>query len=287
MEARAVAGRQDEVRRQVHRMWGGVADAWEEHADYVDARGANVTARMLDVTRPVAGERVVELACGTGSVGIAASPLVGPGGHVVLSDVAPEMTRVAAARASARGLTNVTARQLDVEEIDEPDDAFDVVLCREGLMFAVDPARGAREIARVLRPGGRAAIAVWGPRERNPWLGVVLDVASEQFGAPIPPPGQPGPFALDDAGTLEGLLTGAGFEHVAVDELPVPYRAGAFEEWAARTAALAGPLANRLAALPAETRQQFAGRLRDAVQPYETGAGLEFPGVTLLAHAHV
>src|SRR5262245_52676138 len=122
METRAVANRQDEIRVQVHSMWGGVADAWEEHADYVDARGAAVAVHMLAVTHPAAGECVVELACGTGSVGIAASPLVGPAGQVVLSDVAPEMTRVAADRAAASGLTNVTARDLDIEDIDEPDD---------------------------------------------------------------------------------------------------------------------------------------------------------------------
>jgi ubiquinone/menaquinone biosynthesis C-methylase UbiE len=95
---------------------------------------------------------------------------VAPGGEVVLSDVAAEMTAIAAARAEARGLGNVRTRQLDLERIDEPDGSYDVVLCREGLMLVPDPARAAGEIRRVLRPGGRAALAVWGPRERNPWL---------------------------------------------------------------------------------------------------------------------
>src|SRR4249919_1726966 len=94
--------------------------------------------------------------------------------------VVAEMTSVASARAAARGLRNVIPRRLDLEEIDEPDASYDVVLCREGLMFASDPDRAAREIRRVLRPGGRAAIAVWGPRERNPWLGIVMTAVSEQ-----------------------------------------------------------------------------------------------------------
>ena len=94
-----------------------------------------------------------------------------PGGEVVLSDVVPEMTAIAAARAEALGLDNVSTCVLDLEQIDQPDDSYDVVLCREGLMFAADPARAAGEIRRVLRPGGRVALAVWGPRERNPWLG--------------------------------------------------------------------------------------------------------------------
>src|SRR5205823_2349511 len=104
-------------------------------------------------------------------------------GDVVLSDVAPEMTAIAAARAEAAGLINVSARDLDLEQIAEPDGSYDVVLCREGLMLVPDPVRAAREIRRVLRPGGRAAITVWGPRERNPWLGIVFDSVSAQLGA--------------------------------------------------------------------------------------------------------
>ena len=158
------------------------AGSWGEHAEYVDARGAAVTEQMLAASRPQPGERVLELACGPGGVGIAAARLVAPGGEVVLSDVVAEMTAIAAARATAAGAGNVQARVLDIERIDEPDASYDVVLCREGLMFAPDPARAASEIRRVLRPGGRVAVAVWGPRERNPWLGLVFDAVSAQTG---------------------------------------------------------------------------------------------------------
>ncbi len=196
----------DEIRTRVHGMWASVAGRWGEHADYVDARGASVTAKMLELTDPHAGERVLELACGAGGVGLAAAERVGPEGEVVLSDVVAEMTSIAAARAESRGLTNVRTCVLDLEQIEQPDGSYDVVLCREGLMFAPDPARAAREIRRVLRPGGRVALAVWGPRERNPWLGVVLDAVSAQIGAPVPPPGVPGPFSLGDADRVAELL---------------------------------------------------------------------------------
>ena len=244
----------DDIRANVHAMWASVADRWGEHADYIDARGAEVTARLLELTAPQAGERVLELACGTGAVGIAAAEL---GAEVVLSDVAPEMTALAAARAA--GLDNVSARPLDLEAIDEPDASFDVVLCREGLMFAVDPVAAAREVRRVLRPGGRFAVAVWGPRERNPWLALVFDAVSAQIGAPMPPPGVPGPFSLDDAARLAGVLRSGGLDAVAVSELAVPLRAGSFDEWFTRTSAIAGPLAQRLAAMP-EARASRAAR---------------------------
>ena len=200
MEARSIVKQPSrgadgaDLRAHMHGMWAAVAAAWGEHAEYVDERGARVTAELLRRSQPRPGDRVLELACGPGGVGLAAAELIAPGGEVVLSDVASEMTDIAAARAVALGLGNVSARPLDLEDIDEPGGSYDVVLCREGLMFATDPARAAREIRRVLRPGGRVAIAVWGPRESNPWLGLVFDAVSAQIGEPVPPPGVPGPF---------------------------------------------------------------------------------------------
>jgi ubiquinone/menaquinone biosynthesis C-methylase UbiE len=272
-----------EFREQLHGMWASVAGSWSEHADYVDARGAALTRRMLEWSAPQPGERVLELACGAGGTGLAAAALVAPTGEVVLSDVVREMTVSAAARAEARGLTNVRTRELDLEQIDEPDRSYDVVLCREGLMFATDPSRAAREILRVLRPRGRVALAVWGRRARNPWLGIVLDAVSAQFGMPVPPPGIPGPFSLDDAQTLAALLSDAGLTAVGVDEVALPLRAGSFDEWWTRTSSLAGPVATMLSSLPEAGRQELQGRLVDAVRAYETPAGLEFPGVSLLA----
>jgi SAM-dependent methyltransferase len=272
-----------DLRRQLHGMWAAVAPSWGEHADYADTRGAAITAAMLERSAPRPGERVLELACGAGGVGIAAARLVGPAGEVVVSDVAAEMTAIAGARAAALGLGNVRTLTLDLDDLDQPDRAYDVVLCREGLMFALDPAHALAEIRRVLRPGGRVALAVWGPRDRNPWLSVVFDAVGAQLGAPVPPPGIPGPFALDDPDRLARLLAGAGLADVAVTEVPTPLRDASFDAWLTRTTSLAGPLARRLAALPGEARTELRARLREAVRPYETPAGLEFPGVSLLA----
>jgi SAM-dependent methyltransferase len=256
-------------------IWSSVAPGWARHADFIDERALPLTYRMLEVSAPQRDERVLELACGPGSVALAAAPLAG---EVVASDFAPEMTAIAAQRAAERGLGNVTARTLDMEDIDEPDGSFDVVLCREGLMLVPDPARAVREIRRVLRPGGRWAISVWGPRERNPWLGVVLDAVSEQVGAPVPPPGIPGPFSLDSAEAFSAVLGGA-----EIEEVPVPLHADSVEEWSSRVGDLAGPLANLLRAMEPEAAAELRRRFEQAAQPYLTDAGLTFPGVALLA----
>lgn len=265
-------------------MWAAVSGAWSQHAAFLDERGAEIDRRMLDLTAPNPDDAVLELACGPGGPGLAAARRV-PHGTVVLSDLVPEMTAIAAARAEQLGLTNVTARPLDLQAIAEPDASFDVILCREGLMFAPDPALACREVHRVLKPAGRAAFAVWGPRERNPWLGIVLDAVSAQLGRPVPPPG-PGPFALSDAATVDRLFTQAGFTKVTVDEVGVPLRADSLDAWWSRTVALAGPLALILRELPPPAVEALRLKAQDAARPYLTASGLEFPGVSFLVYAH-
>jgi enediyne biosynthesis protein CalE5 len=275
----------DMERAALHQMWDSVAGGWEEHAEFADGRGDELTEHLLELAALEPGDRVLELAAGPGSVGIAAARTVGHEGHVVLSDVAPAMVAVAAKRATALGLENVSTKELDLENIDEPDRSYDAALCREGLMLVPDPARAAAEIRRVLRPDGRLALAVWGPRERNPWLGVIFDAVSEQLGTPMPPLGLPGPFSLEDAATLESILSGAGFADVSVSEFEVPYRAASADEWWIRTVALAGPLANMLAALPEPAAAELRERAIRRIGAYQNGAGLDIPGVSLGASA--
>ena len=130
----------------------------------------------------------------------------------------------------------------------------------------------------------RVALAVWGPRARNPWLGLVLDAVSAQLGRPIPPPGVPGPFALADAAALERLLVASGFTAVSVCPIAVPLVAASFDEWWGRVSALAGPLTTILAGLPKSARRALRARLLAASRPYEaTDGGLRFPGRALLA----
>jgi ubiquinone/menaquinone biosynthesis C-methylase UbiE len=281
MEPSSMVDRQD-VRARVHGMWAAVAPGWAEHADYVDARTARLADRLLDLAAPAPGDRLLELACGPGGLGMAAARRA-DGIEVVLSDVAAPMVAIAARR--AQELANVRARVLDLEGIDEPDRSFDVLLCREGLMFAADPERAGRELHRVARPGARVAVSVWGPQECNPWLGIVLDAMSAQLGEPVPPPGVPGPFSLADAGRLAALLGAAGFEDVAVEEQPVPLRAASFDEWWSRTSTIAGPLARRLAAMPPAAAAALEATLREAVAPYACADGIELPGLALVASA--
>ena len=184
----------DELRAQLHGMWGAVAGGWAEHAEFVDARGAAVTAATARADAAAAGRARARARLRPGRSR--------PRGRRArrrrtarscISDVAPEMTAIARragrgarARERARPASSTSSRSTS------PTRSYDVVLCREGLMLVPDPARAAREIARVLRPGGRVALAVWGPREQNPWLGIVFDTvtrAARHADAAARPPG--------------------------------------------------------------------------------------------------
>jgi SAM-dependent methyltransferase len=282
---KASAEELDQLRAGLRTMWGAVAPGWEQNADFVDRRTEEVTREMLEAAALDSGSRVLELACGPGGLGIAAAERVGEGGEVVMSDVAPQMAAIAAARAEARGITNVTTRDLDLERIDQPDESYDVVLCREGLMLVPDHEGAASEIRRVLRPCGRAVVSVWGSRDRNPWLGALLDAVGAHFGATFPPPGVPGPFALDDPDKLRAVLSGGGFEDVEVDQVDAPWVGASFDQWWLTTSALAGPLAKMLEAQPPEAVEEIRSHAREALTGYETADGLEIPGMTLVATA--
>lgn len=203
---------------------------------------------------------------------------------VVLSDVSPEMASIAGARVDLFGIANVSTATIDLENINAPDGAFDVVLCREGLMFAVDKDRAAREMHRVLKQGGRLAISVWASPEQNPWLGLVFDAVSAQLGSPFPPPGIPGPFSIGDPSAVTALLEAAGFARVTVGQTSVPVQAKSFEEWWHHTPAMAGPLAMILDHLPPEGIDELADRLRVSVEPYATDGTLVLPGCAIVAH---
>lgn len=273
----------DARRAHAHSMWGAVAMSWGEHADYTDERHVRETTTLLRRARLAPGQRVLELACGAGGLGLAAAGEVGPGGEVVMSDVAVEMTAIAAERAHGLGLSMTRAVVLDLEKIDSPDAAFDAVLSRHGLQFTFNPRRAVREIVRVLRPGGRVAVSVWAERARNPWLGVVLDAVAAELGRPVPPPGLPGPFALTDRADLDAAFSSSGLTSVDVRELSIPMTAASFEEWWARTIGLAGPLTAILAGLDADAADSIWTRTEQATAGYRTASGLHFPGTALIA----
>ena len=151
------------------RSWEEAASGWTRQQAAMREFGAPVSHWMIDAIMPQPGERVLELAAGLGETGMLAAELVAPMGGVIVSDQAEAMLAGARARALALGLSNVEFQVLNAEWIDLPVASIDAVLCRWGYMLMADPPAALTDTRRVLRPGGRVALAVWDAIEHNPW----------------------------------------------------------------------------------------------------------------------
>jgi ubiquinone/menaquinone biosynthesis C-methylase UbiE len=267
-------------------MWNSVAPGWEENAQFVDADLALATELLLDAAAIGEGDAVLDLAAGPGGAGLAAAERVGPSGSIVLSDDAAEMVAVATRRAS--GHPQVSTAVFDQSDIEAEDGHFDAVISRHGLMFAEDPIGAVREAARVLRHGGRYAAMTWGPRDLNPWLGLVLDAVSEQFGVPFPPLSVRGPFSLENAELLTSVLRDGGLMDVRVESVEAPMHTASLQAWWERVPKLAGPLAMALAGMEPEVREEIAQRALSAGANASRREGDEivFAGSVLIGSGH-
>jgi SAM-dependent methyltransferase len=239
-------------------MWDSVAQGWEANAEFVDEQLALATDALLEAAGIREGDRVLELAAGPGGAGLAAARRVGSTGSVVLSDVAGEMVAVAGRRASPN--PQVSTAVFDQTAIGFGDASFDAVINRHGLMFVEQPVETVAEAVRVLRAGGRYAAMTWARRELNPWLGLVLDAVSDQFGVPFPPPSVRGPFSLESLDVLTSVLRDAGLDDVAVVQMSTPMRSASLDEWWERVPKLAGPLAIALGGMEADVRDAIRER---------------------------
>ena len=266
--------------------WDTAASAWERQRERMWAATRPVGEGLIDLAAPQPGEIVLELAAGAGDTGLLALDRIGRDGRLILSDRSQGMLAAAGRNAERRGAANVELRELDAEAIDLPDASIDVVLCRWGYMLMDDPAAALGETRRVLRrPGGRVALAVWGPRERNPWNTVIGEPLAERGLVPIQPPDEPGMYRLADTGTLEQLLRSAGFESVELRELPVAWRFDDVGEYWAVMTEVSPSLGSALEQLSPEEAESLKDDIAARCEPYRSGGGFELPGLSVGALA--
>ena len=274
-----------QIKERERTSWSNVAPGWNKYDAILSQGAAVVTERMLDAVRIAPGQRVLDVACGTGEPAIPAARRVGPTGRVIATDLSEPMIAFAKHKAAAQGVANVEFRVVDGEEVDVGD-GFDAVTMRWGLMFMPDPDACLRRLHSALRVGGRIALTCWTAPDRNPFVSTALAAIRKHVELPAPPPGAPGLFAFADPERLRSCLAGAGFREVVVE--PVELCFAVFDtgvEAFTMIRELAGPVAAILAQQPADTRAAIE---RDAVAGYEAlraDGRVALRGVTWLAHA--
>lgn len=275
----------EQWRRMILEIAAAVAPGWERWRARIEEATAPVRDWMVAELAVRAGDTVLELAAGAGDTGFDAAEIVGEHGHVILTDVSPDMVAVARRRGAERGLGNVQYRVMDAECIELDTDSVDGVLCRFGYMLMADPAAALAQTRRVLRPGGRLALVVWGAPERNPWISILARTLVEGGYAPPPDPAGPNPFSMADEEGTRALLAGAGFTAVRTEEVPVRFTFGTVEEYVRYATDTGGPAAIVLRSLSGDERGTVTSQLERAFTAFAAGGGYEIPGTALAAVA--
>jgi SAM-dependent methyltransferase len=280
-----VADEGDVQRAELLTGWTRAAAGWARRADSIQEFGLPVSVWMVEQLALQPGQSVLELACGPADTGFLASEQVQPGGRVIETDAVEAMLGVARGRARDLGATNVEFRRMELEWIDLPAASVDAVLCRWGLMFAVDPGAALREIRRVLRPGGRVAIAVWDAPELNPWATIPTRALIELGHVEPPDPSAPGMFTLANAGGLRDLLDSAGLDDVLVESLDLVREETGAEGYVKSTLDLSRPFAETRERLSPSQWQEVERRIGALSEPYVRDGRLALPARSLVAAA--
>jgi SAM-dependent methyltransferase len=232
-----------------------------------------VSERMLELAGIQPGQRVLDVATGPGEPAVTAAQRVGPSGHVIATDLAPQMLAIGREWAAQLGLQNIDFREMDAEALDLPEHSFDVILSRFGLMYLPDPQTALERMHQMLVPGGRFVAAVWGPPQRVPFARWPMEVAMRVLQVPAPPPQMPGPFSLADSRRLEQLLTQAGFTAVQTEPMLLTLEWASVDDYLRFQQAILTGFNAMLAKFPAEQQTAVWQAIADMAKRSTTPDG--------------
>jgi SAM-dependent methyltransferase len=275
----------DAYKQTTREQWQEAAEAWDRWGPTLEEWLGPATELMLDEAGLRAGSRVLDLAAGAGGQTIAAARRVGPSGSVLATDISPAILSFAEDAARAAGLDNVEVREMDGEALDLPDESFDAVISRVGLIYFPDRQRALGEIHRVLRPGGRLSAIVYSTPERNRFFSIPVGIIRRIAGLPAPAPGLPGPFSLGGPGVLEAEYAQAGFDEVSVRALDAPLRFETASECVRFERESFGALHAMLANVTPDGREQAWREIEEELGQFEGPDGFEGPCELLVGSA--
>jgi ubiquinone/menaquinone biosynthesis C-methylase UbiE len=273
------------VKERQKRQWSAAAAGWDRRFAWYSRAFGPLMRWCCAAADLMPGMRVLDVASGSGQPAFEAAVRVGPGGGVIAIDISPDMVACASRRGRAAGMVNLEFLEMDAEDLRFADDTFDAVTCACGLMFFPDASGALAEIRRVLRPGGRLAVAVWDQPSRCSFMTVAGRSVAQFFPPSSPDPKAPGGFRFSRPGELEALLLDAGFRDVRVESLPMTIDlASAGEYWEAFMDMAAGAR-EKMASLSDGDRGRLKALVEESCAPYVADGRLRLMATPLGASA--
>ena len=264
------------LQRRVQRYgWDRAAEAYESSWK---SQLEPAQTRMLEMAELTLGERVLDTACGTGLVTLRAASAVASDGEVIGTDISETMVAAATEIARKQEASNVRYERGEAERIKFNDEMFDVVLCGLGMMYVPSPPDALTEFRRVLKPGGRASISVWGARGNCGWAEIFPIVDSRVQSEVCP-----AFFQVGTGDTLRLLMETAGFRDVSVDRLSTSLHYASNDEALVATF-VGGPVALAYSRFDDKTREEAHADYLGSIEPFRKDDGrFEIPGEFVVA----
>jgi SAM-dependent methyltransferase len=269
--------------------WNGPAGGrWADRQAAQDILLGPVADILIDRAKPVSGERVIDVGCGSGATAIAFGRKVAPSGHVFGIDVSNPMLE--RARASAPKDLPIDFVLADATVYPFDPQSFDLLASRFGVMFFGDPVLSFTNMRKALRPSGRLAFACWREPRENPWMLAPLQAVYKHV-PKLPPQGpeDPGPFAFASEERVNRILSAAGFTNIAMEPCPLSLdiAIGGGLDAAVQSVLGIGPSNRALEGQPAEIRAAAIQSIREMLTPLAKGNTVPLAGSIWIVTARV
>jgi SAM-dependent methyltransferase len=263
--------------------WQTAAKAWNDWGPFLRAWLGPATEVMLDMAHVGPGARVLDVAAGAGDQTLQVADRIGPQGHVLATDIAPNILAFAAQNARNAGHTNVKTTVMDGESLDVPEGTFDAVISRVGLIYFPDQQKALAGMKRALKPGGRIAAIVYSTAENNKFFSIPVSIIRRRANLPPPLPGQPGPFSLGNPGVLDEAFRAAGFRDVESRRIPAPVKLRSAAECVRFEKESFGALHQMLSGLDEAGREAAWAEIEQEFRAFEGPSGFEGPCEMIVA----
>jgi len=261
------------------------ADHWAREKVRRQERVQASTETLMKAADLRIGDRVLDVAAGTGDLAVTIAQSVGSGGHVVAVDSSAKMLAHAEKAIREAGLSNIETRVMNAEALEFDENSFNAVICRMALMLFGNPLTALTEMHRVVKPGGTVSAMVWSSADKNPFHGLPLQIAFRIKNIPAPGPDKSGLFALGDSERLENLFRKVSFRSVSSQSSTHHRKYDSLQDAIASIKSSGGTVAlhNIMVNLSTAEQEKAWAEITEALTQFGGPAGFEAPGEVLIA----